>query len=221
MKSKTFKVNEIFASIDGEGIRTGYPVVFVRLYGCNLVCSYCDSSYSCSEGTYTLMNIHKIIQEVAHYEIPRVTLTGGEPLLDSNCLELITAMTDVGYEVNVETNGSRDITSLSFLSGRRCIITMDYKCPSSKMEAMMNTSNLKRLRKHDVLKFVVGSEEDLLKVKQVLTKYKPRCSIFISPVFGEIQPREIVEFVLKNKLNNCRVQLQLHKLIWDPNMRGV
>lgn len=213
------KVSEIFRSIDGEGIRSGYPVTFIRLYGCNLKCSYCDSPYATTDGDYMLMSISDIIEHVDYFGLHRITLTGGEPLACDQCYELVTELTDAGYEVNIETNGSLSI--LPYVDMKNVIITMDYKCPSSDMEDRMNRLNLPVLRSTDVLKFVVGSKIDLSTMLAVVNEYDITANIFVSPVFGEIDPKEIVDFLICNDIENVRVQLQLHKIIWDPNMRGV
>lgn len=215
------KVVEIFESIDGEGVRVGYPVTFIRLYGCNLNCSYCDSRYACEAANFTEMPIESIVAEVEKYGHKRITLTGGEPLIHPDVKFLINELLSLDYKVNIETNGSVDITP--YCKKRDVLITMDYKCPSSNQESRMKTDNLLLLRKTDVLKFVVGSEEDLEAAKQVILNYElqGKCVIYMSPVFGKIESRRIVEFILENGFEGVRVQLQLHKFIYDPNARGV
>ena len=211
------RVVEIFKSIDGEGIRAGYPVTFIRLAGCNLRCSYCDTKYSYDSLIYKNETIYDIMEEVDKLGCNRITLTGGEPLIHNNVQELIETLTDNNYEVNIETNGSVDIKK--YTKNKNVIITMDYKCPSSGMEDKMLLKNLSSLRTKDVLKFVVGSKEDLNKCKQIIKDTKAQ--VFISPVFGNIEPKEIVKYILDNNMYNCRVQLQLHKFIWNPEERGV
>lgn len=211
-----FKVNEIFKSIDGEGIRTGLPVTFVRLNGCNLKCSYCDTRYACEGKDYDYMTKYDILEYCIFHGCKRITLTGGEPLLDEHVNELISLLEIYDFEVNVETNGS-----INIIDCPASIITMDYKSPSSGMEEFMLLSNLAYLFKGDVLKFVVGSKEDLDRMKEIIEEYQPVCNVYVSPIFGMIEPAEIVEYVLENKLNNVRVQVQLHKIIWNPDMRGV
>lgn len=212
-------VNEIFKSIEGEGIRTGYPVTFIRLYKCNLNCSYCDTRYSCEGKDYTRMDIPTIMNKVEELAVKRITLTGGEPLIHPNVEELINTLLQQGYQVNIETNGSIDI--YPYIAKDNLILTMDYKSISSKMNHLMNTKNLKYLREQDVLKFVVGTEEDLLDMKNILDKYNPSCNIFVSPIFGMIEMQDIVEFIINNNLRECRMQVQLHKIIWEPSKRGV
>lgn len=216
--SDILKVSEIFESIDGEGIRTGYPVTFIRLYGCCLSCSFCDSKYSWSGNDYQELSIKEILAITKKYGHYRITLTGGEPLMIDNGWKLLNCLLYEGYEVNVETNGS---IRLKNINNSNLIYTMDYKSKFSGMEDRMIPSNIDILKEKDVLKFVVANKEDLDKMKEIIDIYKPKCSIFVSPVFGEIEPKEIVEYVLKHKLDNVRVQVQLHKIIWDPELRGV
>ncbi len=213
-----YKVNEIFHSIEGEGIRTGARVVFIRLYGCNLHCSYCDTRYSCEGRDYKEMTLEQILEEVDQYDCGLVTLTGGEPLLFPESKELVEALLKEGYEVNIETNGSIDITD--FVIYNDVIITLDYKCKSSDMEGSMNLHNWKRLRPTDALKFVVSNREELEEAERLCRNLRPDAQIFLSPVFGQIEAAEIVEFVKESKMP-ARVQLQLHKFIWEPNKRGV
>ena len=214
------KVVEIFESIDGEGIRAGFPVTFIRLHGCNLNCSYCDSRYTCDEG-YEEMYIEDILDVVEDYGHKRVTLTGGEPLIHPDVRLLIQELLNNGYYLNIETNGSVDISP--YAKKRNLIVTLDYKSPSSGMEDKMWLDNLTLLRKTDVLKFVVGTEEDLAKAKEIIMQYEleGKCHIYLSPIFDMIEPKRLVEFVLEEHLELVRVQLQLHKFIWDPNMKGV
>lgn len=210
------KVVEIFRSIDGEGIRAGFPVVFIRLAGCNLRCSYCDTKYSYDGSKYMDRTVDDICREVRRYGCPRVTLTGGEPLIHQDVSDLVDTLLDYNIELNIETNGSVDIEPFLYTS---TIITMDYKCPSSGMEDSMLLDNLTLLRSQDVLKFVVGDKHDLdmcLRLKKFT-----KAQIFISPVFNQIEPADIVQYMLEHDMNDCRIQLQLHKFIWDPEKRGV
>lgn len=212
------KVVEIFKSIDGEGIRAGFPVTFIRLAGCNLRCSYCDSNYACDwkDEDVTEMTPEEIFKNVYQKGNKRITLTGGEPLIHEDVDSLIDILVRRGFEVNIETNGSVDIER--YLQ-RNILVTMDYKCPSSNMTEQMLLENLELLRKQDVLKFVVGSKQDLDCCRDII-KYTD-AQIFISPVFGKIEPKEIVEYMIEHDMQDCRIQLQLHKIIYDPEMRGV
>ena len=205
-------VNEIFFSIDGEGKRAGKLAAFIRLAGCNLRCSYCDTEYAFTDGQ--LMRIDEIAEAVEGWE--NVTVTGGEPLLQD-----IHALLErlQGHEVNIETNGSVDVTP--YHEYPRVFFTLDYKCPSSGMESSMLEKNFQTLRSQDVLKFVVGDREDLRRAQEVCEKYEPRCPVYLSPVFGKIEAKEIVEYMKSARYKNWRLQLQLHKYIWPPDARGV
>lgn len=219
------KVSEIFVSIEGEGSRTGLAAVFVRLFGCNLRCSYCDSMYAVEGSDYTQMSVEEIVVAIEKTGIHHVTLTGGEPLIHPEAWELLQILSDRGYHVNVETNGT--VACEKHLPG--IFYTMDWKCKSSGMTAKMKISNLATLSKNDVLKFVVGSVEDLqeassviAELAQLLPQNMPQ--IFISPVFEKIPNEKIVEWMLLDKTmleHNARFQVQLHKIIWDPDRRGV
>ncbi len=222
MEDRMFKVNEIFASIDGEGIRTGLSAVFIRLYGCNLKCSYCDTRYSCENNEYIEMTLMDILEKVLSYNIPRVTLTGGEPLIHPGVKDLINSLVLNGIEVNIETNGAVDLQDFwQFRYSSKVIFTMDYKCASSGMEDKMKLGNLHLLQPKDVIKFVVSNYNELEKMEYILKESECKARPYVSPVFGAIEPKELVEYVLDNELNNVTVQVQLHKIIWNPNMRGV
>lgn len=220
MKDTKFKVSEIFKSIDGEGIRSGYVVTFIRLFGCNLNCTYCDSSYACKGQEYQEMSLCDILDKVKQLNCPKITLTGGEPLLNlDNTMILIQTLISHGYEINIETNGSIDISSLIELP---VILTVDHKSISSNMSEYMIKSNIDKLRENDVLKFVVQTAEDLQQMVKILQNHKNiKCSIYVSPVFDKIDPATIVEFLKSQSLYNVRIQLQLHKIIWDSQKRGV
>lgn len=206
-------VNEIFYSIDGEGIRTGAPAIFIRLTGCNLRCSYCDTTYAFHDGKE--MSINEIIEEAEKYGCKNITVTGGEPLLQGK--ELIKKLCRKGYSVNVETNGSIDISDIQH---HNCIVTMDYKLPSSKMEHAMILSNISKLRNDDVLKFVC-EDSDIDRAVEIIKTYKPSCYIYLSPVFKKCNPQRLVEIVKGLKNPKIRMQIQLHKIIWNPDERGV
>ncbi|SHM47018.1 radical SAM protein [Fibrobacter sp. UWB7] len=223
------KVCEIFKSIEGEGIRMGQSAVFVRLHGCNLRCSYCDSMYAVEGPDFKLMSVGEVLAAVEAYRnesgVKCVTLTGGEPLIHENVGELLTAFCEAGFEVNIETNGT--VPCKWQLPG--LFYTMDWKCKSSGMSARMKMENIISLGKNDVLKFVVGSVEDLLEAEGVvarlsLTSPDNMPHIFISPVWGELTNEQIVNWMVGCKVmtqNNARFQVQLHKIVWDPDMRGV
>lgn len=230
------KVVEIFKSIDGEGIRAGIPVTFIRLFGCNLNCSYCDTRYGCEGDGYTIMSIPEIMDVVRGIGLKRITLTGGEPMIHPGVTKLLNALVEEGYDVNVETNGTQppyrykqeyipDLTSMTMKSLNEApgsiFYTMDWKCKSSDMEGKMNIDLVNELTSYDVLKFVVGSGEDMDGALRVIEEMTSEPQVFFSPVFGKIEPSQIVEFLLSKKLDDCRVQIQMHKVIWDPNKKGV
>lgn len=222
MENRGYKVNEIFLSIDGEGVRTGLPTVFIRLYGCNLKCSYCDTRYSCENREYKLMPLMDILEQVLSYGVPRVTLTGGEPLIHEGVKDLINSLVANDIEVNIETNGAVDLNDFwEYKHNSKVIFTMDYKCASSGMEDKMILWNLYLLQPKDVIKFVVSNYNELEKMEYILEETGCKAQPYVSPVFGAIEPKELVEYILENKLNNVKVQVQLHKIIWNPNMRGV
>lgn len=217
------RVVEIFGSIDGEGLRTGELATFVRLSGCNLRCSYCDTTYSfrvCDSQEMSRADILKRVKDIGY---KNVTLTGGEPLLRREAFTLVKELVEQGHQVNVETNGSINIKPL--LDFENVIITMDYKTPSSGVEFAMRLENLEALREQDVLKFVV-SEEDLPRVREVLKTYDINAWVYLSPVFGKIEPARLVDFQKSLydegvSTDKVRVQIQLHKILWSPERRGV
>lgn len=227
-----FPISEIFYSIDGEGARTGSPAIFIRLFGCNLDCSYCDSIYACKADAdkigFTRKSIPEILLAVETFTPCKcITLTGGEPLIHEHIGELISELRSAGYWVNIETNGAVDLgpiidSQADKKSSMDYFFTMDWKSISSGESSKMLSSNLELLDTNDVLKFVVGSEEDLEQMKQVL-EANPEidAQIYVSPVWGKIDPADIVHYLLMNRLVYVKVQLQLHKLIWSPDKRGV
>lgn len=217
------RVNEIFGSIDGEGIKSGELATFVRFVGCNARCKYCDTAYALTANDGEEKSIDEILTEVKAIGYKNITLTGGEPLLQKDIDVLIQELLDAGYKVNIETNGSIDIRKYN--DDSRITVTMDYKTKSSGAEHLMRLENLENLQDKDVLKFVCY-RDDLESVKQILENYDIKAYIYLSPVFGEIEPVELVDFLkqcYKDGINTdkMRVQLQLHKIIWNPDERGV
>lgn len=219
-----YKVAETFTSINGEGQRAGELAVFIRFTGCNLNCNYCDTTWANQPDVpYTSMTEQEIIRLVQDAGVKNVTLTGGEPLLQPGMKELLTALgtcTDVRMEI--ETNGSIGIKDYIDVPVRPCF-TLDYKLPGSGMAAAMKTENYKYLTPEDSVKFVVSDETDLEHARKVIMDYQlqGRCGIYLSPVFGRMEPVKIVDYMMKHKLNQVHIQLQLHKFIWEPNQRGV
>ena len=226
------KVVEIFKSIDGEGKRTGKPAIFIRLAGCNLRCSYCDTAYSFDCSKANEMSIDEIIKECHKLNCKLITLTGGEPLIHKGVDKLIINLCAEGFEVNVETNGSVDLRK--FISYRKrydlkLFFTVDYKVLSSGMNDKMVESAFAYLDPNkDLVKCVVGSKEDMDDALEYLDKIREsdefnylKFNIWFSPIFHKIEPKEIVDYVLKSERDDITVQVQLHKIIWDPDMRGV
>lgn len=209
------KITEIFLSIDGEGVRTGLPTVFIRSYGCNLRCSYCDTTYSYNGNDYIEMTVDQIIKEVGKYGCKSVTFTGGEPLIQEDAAELLEKLVKEGYNVNVETNG----TIVPPVLDDNIIYTVDYKTPSSGMNYMMNADVFGALTEKDVIKFVVSTTNEMDLCYNVFRFNKAKK--YFSPVFGCIEPKDIVQHVLENNWFDCIVQVQLHKIIWHPDERGV
>ena len=219
------RVAEKFISINGEGTRAGELAVFVRFTGCNLRCSYCDTMWANEPGCpYEEMSPAQICEYVRSTGIKNVTLTGGEPLLQKDMDKLISLLiSECGVRVEIETNGAVDLRPFAELPEGRPLFTMDYKLPSSGYEDRMIAENFSVLEKEDTVKFVSGSRTDLERAGEIIEKYGllDRCHVYFSPVFGRIEPAEIVDFMLNKRMNKARIQIQMHKVIWDPNERGV
>lgn len=210
------KVNEIYFSVQGESSRAGLPCVFIRLTYCNLRCEYCDTEYAFYAGEdYT---IGEIVSEVKKYDCRLVELTGGEPLIQTQALDLMKRLCDEGYDVMLETGGSLSIQDVD----RRVMIVMDLKCPTSGMIKKNFYENINYLKPSDEVKFVIGNREDYEWAKEIIEKYKlvGKNNVLMSVVFGELEPPTLVEWILEDKLN-VRFQLQMHKFIWDPAATGV
>jgi 7-carboxy-7-deazaguanine synthase len=210
------RVTEIFHSIQGESSFAGLPCVFVRLTGCPLRCTWCDTEYAFFGGRE--WSVQDVLNDVARYGCQVVEVTGGEPLGQSDAIELLKALCDQGYSVLLETSGALD-TSLVDLRVR---IILDVKCPASGMTERMYWANVERLRSQDESKFVIQDRADYEWAKAVVARYRltDRCTVLFSPVFGALEPRQLAEWVLADRLA-VRFQLQMHKYIWAPDMRGV
>ncbi len=213
----TLKVNEVYSSIQGESSWAGWPCVFVRLTACDLRCTYCDTAYAFYDGKKRLLA--DILAEVLALDCPMVEVTGGEPLLQKNVLPLMTQLCDAGKTVLIETSGAHDISKIDTRVHR----IMDLKTPSSGECARNLWSNIEHLAKRDEVKFVIGSREDYEWSREQVRTHglaeKCGCVLF-SPIFGKIEPREIVDWIIADKLP-VRFQLQMHKFIWPPMQRGV
>jgi 7-carboxy-7-deazaguanine synthase len=210
-------VNEIYESIQGESTWAGLPCVFVRLTACDLRCNYCDTEYAFYEGKRR--PLEEVVRETLAFGCPLVELTGGEPLLQKNVLPLMTALCDAGKTVLIETSGAHDISGID----PRVHRIMDLKTPGSGECARNRYENIPHLTMQDEVKFVIGSREDYewsrgqVREHDLASRVK---AVLFSPIFGRIEPRQIVEWILEDKLP-VRFQLQMHKFIWEPRARGV
>lgn len=218
-----FRVAEKFVSINGEGRWNGELAVFIRFANCNLDCSYCDTRWANVDGVvYETMSKEEIKDYIIDTGVKRVTLTGGEPLLVEGIIELLKdlALLDNIF-VEVETNGSVDIKP--FIFSENISFTVDYKGRSSNMERKMYLKNYENIRKNDTVKFVLGTYDDMNKALDVINQFSllEKVKVYFSPSYDEISPAEIVEFMIENRLNRVKMQLQMHKYIWNPNKKGV
>jgi len=204
------RITEIFYSLQGESNTVGLPTVFIRLTGCPLRCVYCDTSYAFSGGKK--IEIDAIVAQAEQYGTKYITVTGGEPLAQPGCLELMTKLVDKGYVVSLETSGALDVSEVD----PRVVKVMDLKTPSSAELSKNLYQNIDYLDSKDQVKFVIGNDEDYDWSKNILTKYDlpSRCQILFSPVMGQKNPTTLAEKILKDRLP-VRFQLQLHKILWD------
>jgi 7-carboxy-7-deazaguanine synthase len=203
------KITEIFHSLQGEAFQAGLPTVFIRLTGCPLRCTYCDSEYAFYGGEW--VHFDDILSEVRRYETPYICVTGGEPLAQKRCSELLSRLCDEGFEVSLETSGAVDIN----LADRRVSRVMDLKTPGSGEEEKNLWSNLDELTSHDQIKFVICSREDYEWAREKLREHKLNsyCEVLFSPAWGLVEAKMLAEWVLEDHLP-VRFQLQLHKLLW-------
>jgi 7-carboxy-7-deazaguanine synthase len=215
-EKNNLKVNEIFYSIQGESSFAGLPCVFVRLTYCNLRCSFCDTEYAFFEGTE--MTVDNIIDKVSEYGCRLVEITGGEPLIQANVLQLMTKLSDKGFQVLLETAGHMDISQVD----ERIHRIMDVKCPTSNESDKMRWENFNYLTNKDEVKFVIGDKTDFDYAVNVINKYKldKKCGILFSPVFDKIDNELLADWILEKNIP-VRMQLQMHKYIWPPDDRGV
>jgi len=214
--SQTLQINEIFHSIQGESTRVGQPCVFVRLTGCPLRCTWCDTEYAFHAGER--MALETILDRVRSYGCPLVEVTGGEPLHQPEALVLLMKLCDAGHQVMIETSGAFDISAID----PRASIIMDVKCPGSGMTDRMKWANMDHLSQKDEVKFVLKDKADYEWAREIVKQYSlgDRCSVLFSPVFGSLDLQPLAEWILSDRLP-VRFQVQLHKLIWDPETRGV
>lgn len=207
--SNSLRISEIFFSLQGETSRVGLPTVFVRLTGCPLRCTYCDTTYAFTGGQS--MTLDAIMVEVARYAPRFVTVTGGEPLAQKNCLRLLRLLCDAGYEVSLETGGALDVSGVD----ARVVKVLDIKTPASGEVEKNLWSNLEHLNLHDEIKFVLCDEADYEWAKKVLQEHQleQRCDVLFSPAQGQLSARDVAEWILRDHLP-VRMQVQLHKLLW-------
>lgn len=210
-------INEIYLSVQGESTWAGLPCVFIRLTGCDLRCSYCDTEYAFYEGKKRLVS--EVLAEVSDMPCPMVEVTGGEPLLQKNVKPLMAALCDAGKTVLIETSGAHDISGID----QRVHRIIDLKTPSSGESGRNRYENIPHLTGRDEVKFVLGSREDYEWAREQIGRYDLGTrvrAVLLSPVFGKIDPKDIVQWMLDDQLP-ARFQLQMHKFIWEPRARGV
>ncbi|TVY08283.1 7-carboxy-7-deazaguanine synthase QueE [Paenibacillus cremeus] len=217
---------EIFETVEGEGTRAGFPTVFVRLFGCNLRCTWCDTKYSYppAESEF-VMTIDEIVQEATKYRAKHLCLTGGEPLMyGDKSAALIEALSATGKftDIHIETNGAIDLAMfMERIDAPEVRYIMDYKLPDSGETDKMILSNLPLLRPQDELKFVIGSERDFEAATALLKAHPTEALPLFSPVWETMPPAKLVALMLEHGLSQVKLNLQMHKIIWDPAARGV
>lgn len=209
-KTSTLRITEIFHSLQGETSRMGLPTVFVRLTGCPLRCQYCDTAYAFNGGNVT--EIDDILEQVKAYQTPYVTVTGGEPLAQKNCMPLMQKLCDAGFSVSLETSGAMPIGDVD----ERVLIVMDLKTPASLEEAKNDYHNLDKLKANDELKFVICDRADYEWSKQLLEEkqLEQRCQVLFSPVADSLPAHELADWIVQDRLP-VRFQIQLHKHLWQ------
>jgi 7-carboxy-7-deazaguanine synthase len=210
------KIHEIYLSVQGESTYAGVPCVFVRTTACHLRCSYCDTRHAFTQGAW--MSYEDVLSKVRGYAVPCVEFTGGEPLLQEGVLGLMSVLCDDGKKVLLETSGSLDISRVD----PRVVRIVDFKAPSSREEPSNAYANIALLRPHDEVKLVLGHREDYLWAKQLIEKHAlhTRCTVLMGVVWGALQPQELVQWILEDALP-VRLNVQMHKYVWDPKTRGV
>ena len=210
------KINEIYYSIQGESSYTGLPCIFIRLTYCNLRCSYCDSEYTFYEGKD--MTINEILNDIKKYDCNLVEVTGGEPLLQKRCIDLLKELVNLNYKILLETSGSLTIKNVP----KEVTNIIDFKCPSSKMEKKNLWKNIDYIKPSDEVKFIIENREDYEWSKNVIKKFNltEKCNVLLSPSYMKIEPKKITKWILSDNLN-VRFQIQLHKEIWDDKEKGV
>ena len=208
--SKQLRITEVFHSLQGESVTVGLPTVFVRLTGCPLRCQYCDTAYAFSGGT--MISIDHLVERIASYACQYVCVTGGEPLAQPGCIDLLQRLCNNGFSVSLETSGARSVAEVD----KRVMIVMDLKTPDSGECERNMLTNLAYLKKSDQIKFVLCSREDYQWACQMLTEHRltELTGILFSPSFGQLNPTELADWIIQDRLS-VRFQLQLHKLLWN------
>lgn len=207
--SPRLRITEIFFSLQGESATVGYPTVFVRLTGCPLRCQYCDTEYAFKGGEW--MTLPAILEKVASYDTRYVTVTGGEPLAQPDCVALLQQLCDAGYRVSLETSGALDMSAVD----PRVIRIMDLKTPGSGEVERNHYENIPALQPHDEVKFVICNRADYEWARDMLQQHglSERCSVLFSPSQGEQDATELADWILQDRLP-VRMQIQLHKVLW-------
>lgn len=203
------RISEIFYSLQGETRTVGLPTVFVRLTGCPLRCTYCDTTYAFHGGEKR--EISEIVDEVRQYNPRYITVTGGEPLAQPTCHELLSSLCDLGAEVSLETSGAMDITAVD----PRVVTVMDLKTPASGEESKNKYGNIDKLKAHDQVKFVICDRNDYEWSRKKLSEYNlaDHCEVLFSPIHGELKPSELADWIVEDNLA-VRMQIQIHKYLW-------
>lgn len=210
MAAERLRITEIFYSLQGEAVTVGWPTVFIRLTGCPLRCHYCDTTYAFQGGEWWALD--SILDEVKKYKTSYVTVTGGEPLAQKNCLSLLTYLADAGYKVSLETSGALDISAVD----KRISTVMDIKTPSSGEMEKNCWDNLGELKTSDQIKLVIANRQDYDWSVKLLNQYQlsQKCTVLFSPVQGELEARQLADWILQDQLP-VRFQVQLHKVLWN------
>lgn len=223
-KVDTFNVVEKFVSINGEAAHAGELACFIRFAGCNLNCSYCDTAWANKkEVPHEVLTCEEINEYILSSKVFNVTLTGGEPLLQPDIGKLLYQLSkNDGLRIEVETNGSIDVSKY-FDIGDNIEFTIDYKLSKSGMSDKMCLDNFENARSVDTVKFVVSDYNDLVEAKRVIDDYglADKTRVYLSSAFNSITPKDIVTFMIENNMNMVRIQLQMHKYIWEPDRKGV
>ncbi len=205
----SLRITEIFFSLQGESNTVGYPTVFVRLTGCPMRCSYCDTAYAFHGGSK--YELDEILHEVGKYQTRHVTVTGGEPLAQPECYDLMCSLSDAGYQVSLETGGAMPIQDVD----PRVYVVLDVKTPASNEEPNNRYENLDHIKSSDCLKFVICNEDDYVWSKKFVAEHalQDKCDVFFSPSADELHPTDLADWIVRDQLP-VRMQIQLHKLLW-------